>query len=524
MWKQSITLLSFVGLLLLVGGTDATLSLPLTRNSPRHQAALAKRSPVQVTLDSVLLGGGFYYLNISVGTPPQQLALDFDTGSSDVWFFGLHSCNISTALCLGGAFDSSESSTFYLIGEDRFAIQYVTAGSSVTGNYIADDLTIGSATIKNLTMGLATNASYVDTGIIGVGFDIDESSEGLYGTTYPSFINQMVSQGIIGSPLYSVYLDNLEAAIGNVLFGGVDSAKYSGSLAVLDIQPDTSGAYSSFSVIWKSIGVTDSNGSITLPLADGASALPAPVVLDTGTAITAVPDAIFNTLANYFGVVFNQQLSYLVSCQLGQGTNPVGTVDFGMGADGSAKISVPFSEMAVPVLDPDTGKPLLTDDGQPVCLFGLQPLSQLGTDVPILFGDTFLRSAYVVYDLANKQIGLAQTKFDSDQSNIVSVSAVSALASTSSGSAIPAATTITQSASRVPVGPGVSVVTTAPSVSSIPAPVDPGMLSTSEIETSVSPESTGSAVMTTSIKKNAAHVTGPATIALAVGLAAALMF
>jgi hypothetical protein len=32
---------------------------------------------------------------------------------------------------------------------------------------------------------------------------------------------------------------------------------------------------------------------------------------------------------------------------------------------------------------------------------------------PILFGDSFLRSAYVVYDLENLEIGIAQTNFDS---------------------------------------------------------------------------------------------------------------
>src|SRR6202034_2435317 len=37
---------------------------------------------------------------------------------------------------------------------------------------------------------------------------------------------------------------------------------------------------------------------------------------------------------------------------------------------------------------------------------------------PILFGDTFLRSAYVVYDLQENSIGLAQTNFNATDSNI----------------------------------------------------------------------------------------------------------
>jgi len=39
----------------------------------------------------------------------------------------------------------------------------------------------------------------------------------------------------------------------------------------------------------------------------------------------------------------------------------------------------------------------------------------------ILFGDAFLRSAYVVYDLEDKRVGLAPTKFGSTASNIVEI-------------------------------------------------------------------------------------------------------
>jgi elongation factor G len=53
--------------------------------------------------------------------------------------------------------------------------------------------------------------------------------------------------------------------------------------------------------------------------------------------------------------------------------------------------------------------------GQDACLFGIQPFTQ----APYILGDTFLRSAYVVFDLVNNQIGLAQTDFNDTGSNIV---------------------------------------------------------------------------------------------------------
>jgi hypothetical protein len=41
----------------------------------------------------------------------------------------------------------------------------------------------------------------------------------------------------------------------------------------------------------------------------------------------------------------------------------------------------------------------------------------------LLFGDTFLRSAYVVYDIDNRQIGIAQTIFNVTSSNLIAITA-----------------------------------------------------------------------------------------------------
>jgi hypothetical protein len=40
-----------------------------------------------------------------------------------------------------------------------------------------------------------------------------------------------------------------------------------------------------------------------------------------------------------------------------------------------------------------------------------------------VLGDTFLRSAYVVYDLQNNQISIAQTDFNATSSNVVEITA-----------------------------------------------------------------------------------------------------
>ena len=60
-------------------------------------------------------------------------------------------------------------------------------------------------------------------------------------------------------------------------------------------------------------------------------------------------------------------------------------------------------------------------DGSPACVFRIQSI-----EGNAILGDTFLRSAYVVYDLSNKVIGLAQTVFDTTDSNIVPFASISA--------------------------------------------------------------------------------------------------
>lgn len=119
------------------------------------------------------------------------------------------------------------------------------------GDYITDVFNIGGQSIKNLTMGVAQQASSVPTGIMGIGYDTNEAIVSQGGDQYPNLVDVMVSQGLIQTRSYSLYLDDLEADTGSIIFGGIDSAKYQGQLAVLPIQPDAQqGTISTFSVIW----------------------------------------------------------------------------------------------------------------------------------------------------------------------------------------------------------------------------------------------------------------------------------
>jgi hypothetical protein len=80
--------------------------------------------------------------------------------------------------------------------------------------------------IKNLQMGL-TNTTTSGVGVIGIGYNINEASiTSFTSIPYPNLVDQMVSQGLINTKSYSLYLDDLEEATGSIIFGGVDTDKF----------------------------------------------------------------------------------------------------------------------------------------------------------------------------------------------------------------------------------------------------------------------------------------------------------
>jgi hypothetical protein len=135
------------------------------------------------------------------------------------------------------------------------------------------------------------------------------------------------------------------------------------------------------------LSITDESGTTTYTTAGFEEV----AILDSGTTVTRIDPAIFNILYQYFNAATNTDSNgnayYTVDCSIG---SVEGSIDYGFPG---VTISVPFSELAIP------------DSGESYCLFGFIP------DTLNLFGDTFLRSAYVVYDLDQKEVGLAQTIF-----------------------------------------------------------------------------------------------------------------
>ena len=138
--------------------------------------------------------------------------------------------------------------------------------------------------------------------------------------------------------------------------------------------------------------------------------------------MTYLPNA--NAIFTALDVQYSQQhAAAFASCDL---VNENITRDFSFT---SLTISVPISELVLSIDSVEEGRanPTSSDNsegsyisggsGENICLFGIAPSQGTIT----LLGDTFLRSAYVVYDLANNEISLAQTDFNSKSSHVVEI-------------------------------------------------------------------------------------------------------
>lgn len=326
-----------------------------------------------------------------------------------------------------------------------FLIQYADS-SAAAGYYFTDTITIGKSSIKQQQMGLAIETS-VGSGIMGLGYATNEAAQ----QEYASIIDQMVSQGVINTKAYSLYLDDLQASSGSIIFGGIDTAKFSGELISLPIEKDANDEYSSFTVALSGVSITDEDGK-TNSLTNSTFA--EPVVLDSGTTLTYIPDALCNSIYTALGVTLQtveQQSVPLIDCNV-VNTKPKITVDYSFGGSGGPTIKVPIDELVIQSGGIDiSGLGLSYTEA---CIFGI--MSGGSSDAGNLLGDTFLRSAYVVYDIKNNEVGLAQTSFNQTSSSIVEFQASATGIPNASG--VASAVTVAASNTAKPAVGGVGAV------------------------------------------------------------------
>ncbi|KAK5077544.1 hypothetical protein LTR70_009665 [Exophiala xenobiotica] len=389
------------------------------------RARLRKRQNiVQEDLDNELT---LYYADIALGTPAQQIQVSLDTGSSDLWVNSASSsiCGYSQNQCLGGTYDQSSSSSATIINSD-FNISYVD-GSGASGNYVGDVLQFGGITLDNFQFGVGEESSST-MGVLGIGYTIIEVQVNRAGgEAYPNLPQALLDGGHINHNAYSLWLNDLDASTGSILFGGVNTAKYEGDLTTVPVlgssDGTTGGVYYELAVALSGLqfGGKDMAGSGNLPIA---------VVLDSGTSLMYLPEAIVENIYNEVNVELSEGTPYAY-CEDADSDKKLSFSFSG------ATIEVPMNELYISAGTDERGQPVRFQNGKEACIFGVAPTSG---HTPLL-GDTFLRSAYVVYDLENNEISLAQTVFNSTTDDIQEI--------TSGASAVPGAVAASTTISSV---------------------------------------------------------------------------
>ncbi|KAI9740049.1 MAG: hypothetical protein M1818_004800 [Claussenomyces sp. TS43310] len=398
---RSISLLSAFALTV-----SATFSVPFKKEI--NHSSVEKRHET----DAIANGLTLYNVDIQVGTPPQNLTVQFDTGSGSLWVFDVdanackeQTCNGPLCKCyshptgqsivaslIWGAVDPSKSSTYEAITNESFFVGYL--GSNVSGDWMADQFNIvGGVTLNAQHMGLAFNGSQ-NTPILGIGSSTD--------TENPSPLNNMVNQGHINNQAYSLYMDDILDNSGQVIFGGVDVEKFMGTLMPLPVDSQ------------HILSVSMNTNGTDVSLIDQPDNAPR-AILDTGAAYIDLPQTQFQQFMSAIGAVETIEKGWVVDCDWNcNATDAFLTFTLGDNTT-NAGPSRPVIKAPLSNLIFSSGS---FDEAPWTNTCGIVVESTDDNSTTIFLGDGFLRNAYLVYDYTNLQINLAQAVFETSSSNI----------------------------------------------------------------------------------------------------------
>ncbi|TGJ86768.1 hypothetical protein E0Z10_g1985 [Xylaria hypoxylon] len=315
---------------------------------------------------------------VSIGTPPQELFVDLDTGSTDSWFF---STDTEESEVDGQTlWDPSQSSTSALIPNCSWSILYGDWSTS-SGTCYTDTFVLGNLSIPNMTIESAGSVSSM--------FTSTSYMSGLVGLAWPDLKQTIPPQKalieflpeVLDEPVFTVDFRH-NSSDGSFNFGYIDDKLYKSDIVYTNV--DTSNGF--WGVKNTAFGISGENLTYSF-------LSPKSVIIDTGTTLLFAPEASVDT---YFskvpGANFSmEEYGYLVPCDaelpdfLWEISDKEGNVVKG----------------AVP--GPYLIYAHTTDE---LCFAGLQSITSF-TGIQGIFGDIFLKSGFFVFDIKEKRFGAA---------------------------------------------------------------------------------------------------------------------
>ncbi|XP_075428592.1 pepsin A-like [Ascaphus truei] len=303
-----------------------------------------------------------YFGTIYIGTPPQEFNVVFDTGSANLW---VPSVSCSSAACTNHRrFNPHLSSSFQSTNE-VVSISYGTG--SMTGALGYDTVKVGSMAdtqqgfVMSESESIFLSYSHFD-GILGLGYP----SLSVSGAT-PVFDN-IWKEGLLPQDLFSVYLSRDTGSA--VIFGGIDSSYYTGSLQWV---PVTAQKY------WQiTVDSITLDGQV-IACSDGCDS-----IVDTGTSVIAGHPEAIRGIQRAIGAAADEYGLYTVACD-----SVSSLPDIIITMNG---IQYPLPASAYINQYPGS------------CSSGFQSTTGLW-----ILGDIFIREYFVVFDRGNNRVGFAPT-------------------------------------------------------------------------------------------------------------------
>ncbi|CAJ0939155.1 unnamed protein product, partial [Mesorhabditis belari] len=352
-----------------------------------------------------------YYNFIDLGTPRQTFMVFIDSGSSTLWVpdvqcggGGQQTCgifckqttrenclsfcrpeccpasakyqNLAENPCLSkNRFNGTLSSTYKPLNSP-FDIVYQTG--EVKGNLYQDTFCLTNTTF------CVTNQGFGSATSIGADF-ITQPGDGMLGMGWPSLaVNNIVppffnakNQGLLTQPIYTVYLSNVGAQIGQ---GGqltVGDYDQSNCNSVVNWVPLTSQTYWQF----KLDGVAA--GSYSANPAGGWQA-----ISDTASTFMGAPQAVVDGIAKVIGATYNDAFkAYFIDCD-------ARTPDI--------TLSISNQRFAI------TAKNYILAAGPGLCQFAFFPMQGGGFAPSWMLGPPFIREWCQIHDMQSARIGMAK--------------------------------------------------------------------------------------------------------------------
>lgn len=310
-----------------------------------------------------------YYGSISLGTPPQDFNVIFDTGSSDLW---VASVNCDDSCGRHAEYNSTASST-YVANGTAFDIMY--GSGPVSGYQSVDVLNMGGLVVQSQEFAEVTNAAGLGAayklgkfdGILGMAFPILSVND------VPTPWENIVNLGLVDSSQFAFYLGNSRADKGELTLGGTDPKHYTGDITWVPLLAAT---------YWE---ITLDDFTVSGASYTGRDQHKA--IVDSGTSILTGPSDSVASLADALGAkMLGDTGEYLIPCDY---TLPA--FEFTINSN-------------VYTLDPID---YLIPDGD-LCILGIMGLDVSAPTGPLwILGDIFMRKYYTVFDSGNERVGFA---------------------------------------------------------------------------------------------------------------------